>query len=82
METKIADSAKKSDKKVILFYGNSLTAGYGLDPSESFPSNIEDIIDSLDLEYEVVNAGLSGETTSGGLKRLDWVMKQKVDLFI
>ena len=81
-ETKVIDSSKKSNYKVILFYGNSLTAGYGLDPSESFPSNIEDIIDSLDLKYEVVNAGLSGETTSGGLKRLDWVMKQKVDLFI
>jgi acyl-CoA thioesterase-1 len=82
VETKVTDSTQSNDKKVILFYGNSLTAGYGLDPSESFPSNIEDIIDSLDLKYEVVNAGLSGETTSGGLKRLDWVMKQKVDLFI
>lgn len=82
VEIKEADLAQTSGKKVILFYGNSLTAGYGLDPSESFPSNIEDIIDSLDLSYEVVNAGLSGETTSGGLKRLDWVMQQKVDLFI
>jgi len=79
-DTKKAE--KVSNKKVILFYGNSLTAGFGLDPSESFPSNIEDIIDSLQLEYKVVNAGLSGETTSGGLKRLDWVMKQKVDIFI
>lgn len=72
----------KTDKKVILFYGNSLTAGYGLDQSESFPSLIEDKIDSLGLDYTVVNAGLSGETTSGGLKRIDWVMKQKVDIFI
>jgi len=72
----------KSDKKVILFYGDSLTAGYGLDESESFPSIVEDRIDSLGLPYTVVNAGLSGETTSGGLKRIDWVMKQKVDLFI
>ncbi len=71
----------KTDNKVILFYGNSLTAGYGLDENESFPSLIEDIIDSLDLKYSVVNAGLSGETTSGGLKRIDWVMKQKVDIF-
>lgn len=75
-------SSKKSDKKVILFYGNSLTAGYGLDPSESFPSNIETMIDSLNLPYQVVNAGLSGETTSGGLKRIDWVMNQQVDIFI
>lgn len=72
----------KDEKKVILFYGNSLTAGYGLDENESFPSRIEDRIDSLGLDYSVVNAGLSGETTSGGLKRIDWVMKQKVDVFI
>ena len=72
----------KSDNKVILFYGNSLTAGYGLDEEESFPSQIEDKIDSLRLKYDVVNAGLSGETTSGGLKRIDWVMKQNVDVFI
>lgn len=70
-----------TDKKVILFYGDSLTAGYGLDENESFPSIIEDRIDSLGLKYSVVNAGLSGETTSGGLKRIDWVMKQKVDVF-
>ncbi len=71
----------KDDKKVILFYGNSLTAGFGLDDNESFPSLIEDKIDSLNLPYTVINAGLSGETTSGGLKRIDWVMKQKVDIF-
>ena len=78
----VATEAPKSDQKVILFYGNSLTAGYGLDENESFPSLIEDRIDSLGLDYTVVNAGLSGETTSGGLKRIDWVMKQKVDIFI
>lgn len=80
-ETKV-EAVKTSDKKVILFYGNSLTAGFGLDENESFPSLIEDRIDSLELDYTVVNAGLSGETTSGGLKRIDWVMKQKVDVFI
>ncbi len=73
---------KETDKKVILFYGNSLTAGYGLDPTESFPAHIQRMVDSLNLNYEVINAGLSGETTSGGLKRIDWVMKQKVDVFI
>lgn len=82
-EVKSEVSAEKvvDNRKVILFYGNSLTAGYGLDENESFPSRIEDKIDSLDLPYTVVNAGLSGETTSGGLKRIDWVMKQKVDIF-
>jgi len=54
-----------SNKKTILFFGDSLTAGYGLDEEQSFPSLIEDKIDSLALDYKVVNAGLSGETTSG-----------------
>lgn len=79
---KTSETTTTADEKVILFYGNSLTAGYMLEENESFPSRISDIIDSLGLKYNVVNAGLSGETTSGGLKRIDWVMKQKVDIFI
>jgi len=79
-ETKKDDSAS-SQKKTILFYGDSLTAGYGLEEDQSFPSRIEDKIDSLEMKYEVVNAGLSGETTSGGLKRIDWVLRQPVDIF-
>lgn len=71
----------KSDKKVIVFYGDSLTAGFGLEEDESFPSHIEEKIDSLALNYKVVNAGLSGETSSGGLKRIDWVMRQPADIF-
>ena len=81
VKSEVAGEKVVDNRKVILFYGNSLTAGYGLDENESFPSRIEDKIDSLDLPYTVVNAGLSGETTSGGLKRIDWVMKQKVDIF-
>lgn len=68
--------------KTILFFGNSLTAGYGLDKSESFPSLIQDRIDSLGMDYRVVNAGLSGETSSGGASRIDWVLQQKVDVFV
>ena len=85
-QIKVKDVIKKEDKKkdtnkVLLFYGNSLTAGYGLEENESFPALIEDKIVTRDLKYTVVNAGLSGETTSGGLKRIDWVMKKKVDIF-
>lgn len=80
-ESKGESASTKSDKKVILFYGDSLTAGYGLEEDESFPSHIEDKIDSLALDYKVVNAGLSGETSSGGLQRIDWVMSQPVDIF-
>ncbi|MDF4202461.1 arylesterase [Maribacter sp. SA7] len=71
-----------TDDKVILFYGNSLTAAYGLDTKEGFPNRIQLRLDSLGLDYKVINSGLSGETTSGGLNRLDWVLNQSVDIFV
>ncbi|WP_373511616.1 arylesterase [Persicitalea sp.] len=66
----------------ILFFGNSLTAGYGVEPSEAFPALVQDKLDSLGLSYKVVNAGVSGETTSGGNSRIDWVLRQPVDVFV
>ena len=72
----------KENSKVILFFGDSLTAGYGLEQGEAFPEIIQKKIDSLGLDYKVVNAGLSGETTSGGKNRIDWVLKQNVDIFV
>ena len=66
----------------IVFFGNSLTAGYGLDEQYSFPSLIQRKLDSLGYDYEVVNAGLSGETTAGGRNRIDWVMEQPMDIFV
>lgn len=75
-------SAVKQSVKTILFFGNSLTAGYGLDPAESFPSLIRQKIDSLHLPYKVVNAGVSGETSSGGNGRIEWILRQPVDIFI
>ncbi|HET7115906.1 MAG TPA: arylesterase [Hanamia sp.] len=74
------DSSAK--KKTILFFGNSLTAGYGVDPSEAYPALIQDKIDSLHLNYKVINAGVSGETTSDGDSRIDWILKQPVDIFV
>lgn len=72
-----------ADKKVILFFGNSLTAAYGVKPEESFPGRIRQRLDSLGYNYQVVNAGVSGETTSGGLGRIDWVLsRQEVDIFV
>ncbi|WP_316931953.1 arylesterase [Rufibacter radiotolerans] len=68
--------------KTILFFGNSLTAGYGLDASESFPSLIQKKIDSLNLPYKAINAGLSGETSAGGKNRIDWLLRQKIDVFV
>ena len=72
----------KEKEKVILCFGNSLTEGYGLKPEESYPSLLQNRIDSLGLNYRVVNAGVSGETTAGGKSRLGWVLKKKVDIFV
>ena len=68
--------------KTILFFGNSLTAGYGLDPAVAFPALIQHKIDENGLKYEVVNGGLSGETSAGGLGRIDWMLKKPVDIFV
>lgn len=84
-ETVVGDDTevkKETGAKTILFFGNSLTAGYGLEIEESFPSLIQERLDSLNLNYEVINAGLSGETTAGGKNRLEWVLNQKVDVFV
>jgi len=76
------EQAKKETIKTILFFGNSLTAGYGLEPSQAFPALIQERIDSLELPYRVVNAGVSGETTAGGKSRIDWLLKKPVDVFV
>ena len=78
-----ATTETDSTSKTILFFGDSLTAGYGLeDPDDAFPGLIQDRIDSLGLGYEVINAGLSGETTAGGRNRLEWVLEPDVDIFV
>ena len=76
------DSVIVVKKKSIVFFGNSLTAGYGLSPSQAFPAIIQKKIDSLGLPYEVINAGVSGETSSGGKTRVDWILRQRVDIFV
>ncbi|MEH6762950.1 MAG: arylesterase [Aequorivita antarctica] len=72
-----------TSNKTILFYGDSITAGYGLDDTnDAFPGIIQSKIDSLDLNYEVVNSGLSGETSAGGKSRIDWILNQDIDIFV
>ena len=68
--------------KVILCFGDSITAGFGLNLEEAFPTVIQNKLDSLKLPYQVINAGLSGETTASGKNRVLWVLNQKVDIFI
>lgn len=68
--------------KVILFFGDSLTAGYGLSPEEAFPALAEKELIKNGKDVKVVNAGLSGETSAGGLSRIDWVLRQPIDVFV
>jgi len=76
------ETATVTKKKTIVFYGNSLTAGYGVSPSEAFPAIIQKKIDSLGFPYNVINAGVSGETSSGGKTRIDWILREPIDIFI
>nr|WP_255709964.1 arylesterase [Pontibacter harenae] len=75
-------NSQAGKQKTIVFFGNSLTAGYGLEPDQAFPALIQQRIDSLDLPYKVVNAGVSGETSAGGKSRIDWLLRQPIDVFV
>lgn len=75
-------STPEKDKPVILFFGNSITAGYGIDPENAFSSLIQERLDSLGYNYLVINAGLSGETTASGFSRVGWVLRTVPDIFV
>jgi acyl-CoA thioesterase-1 len=78
----LSAETQENRESVILVLGNSITAGYGIDPSLAFPALIQQKIDSLGWEYEVVNAGVSGETSAGGLRRIDWLLRRPIDVLI
>ncbi len=69
-------------QKTIIFFGDSLTAGYGLSTEQAFPFIVEQELLNRGLDYKVVNAGLSGETSAGGLNRIEWILNQPVDIFV
>lgn len=73
-----ADDPADSRPRLIAF-GDSLTAGYGIEVSEAWPARLQELLDEGGFAYRVVNAGVSGETTSGGLRRLPWVLDREPD---
>ena len=75
-------SATAPDPRIVLFLGDSITAGYGLDVSQAFPELIQKKIAAKGWNFKVINAGQSGDTSAGGLTRLDWLLKNKVDVLI
>ena len=72
----------QTQSKSILFFGDSLTAGYGLSPEEAFPALVEKLLTKEEKKVKVINAGLSGETSAGGLSRIDWILRQPIDVFV
>ncbi len=78
-----ANAAVASDSRpVVLFVGTSLTAGYGLDPDDACPALLPMKIDAAGLRYRVVNAGVSGETSAGARRRIEWLLRQPVSVMV
>jgi acyl-CoA thioesterase-1 len=78
----LAGGLPATERKNLLIIGDSLTAGFGLDPDEAYPALLQRKIDAAGRPWRVVNAGLSGDTTAGGLRRIDWLLRQRVDLIV
>jgi len=70
------------EPKTIIFYGDSLTAGYGIGTELAFPKLIESQLVKDGFDVEIINAGLSGETSAGGLTRIDWILNRSFDVFV
>jgi acyl-CoA thioesterase I len=72
----------RTDARTILFVGTSLTAGFGVGDDVAWPAVIQQKVDSAGLPFRVANAGISGETSAGGLRRIDWSLQQPVDVLV
>ncbi|WP_047546140.1 arylesterase [Psychroserpens sp. Hel_I_66] len=82
-ENKEQTETASTTTKTILCFGDSITAGYGLDDTDdAYPALLQEKIDALGLNYTVINSGLSGETTAGGKSRIDWILKQDIAIFL
>ena len=71
-----------AERPTVVFLGTSLTAGYGLEPEEAYPALLQEKIDSAGLNYRVVNAGVSGETSAGARRRMDWLLREPVGVLV
>jgi acyl-CoA thioesterase I len=78
----LVSSLCATELKSIVVLGDSIAAGYGLDPEEAFPALLQEKVEKQGLNYKVVNAGQSGDTTAGGLRRIGWLLRQPVDVLL
>jgi len=72
----------ENDTMRVVIFGDSIAAGYGLDQDEAFPALIQQKADEAGLPFEIINAGLSGETSAAGLRRIDWILRRPIDVFV
>jgi acyl-CoA thioesterase-1 len=75
------DSGAEKSRRILIL-GDSLAAGYGVDPSASWPALLQERISAGKLPFEIINAGVSGDTSAGGLRRLTWLLRQPVDILL
>jgi acyl-CoA thioesterase I len=75
-------AAPEDDRRRIVAFGDSLTAGLGVAAEEAYPAQLQRRLDSEGFRYRVINAGVSGDTTAGGLRRVDWVLKSRPEIVI
>jgi acyl-CoA thioesterase-1 len=77
-----SNAAARPEERVLVAFGDSLTAGLGVTPSEAYPAQLQEKLLLAGYRYRVVNAGVSGETTAGALRRVDWILKSKPEIVI
>jgi len=77
-----ASAAQDPQERVIVAFGDSLTAGLGVPANESYPARLEQKIKAAGYSYRVVNSGVSGETSAGGLRRVDWILRSRPEIVI
>ncbi len=77
-----APTVEPKQRPKIVAFGDSLTAGLGLTATETYPAKLQTMLDKAGFEYEVVNAGVSGDTSTGGLRRMDWVLDEHVQIVV
>jgi acyl-CoA thioesterase-1 len=77
-----AQTATPAPTKTVVFLGDSLTAGLGVPSSEAFSTLIAEKIRAAGLPFEVENAGLSGDTSAGGLRRIEWILQRRIDVLV
>ncbi len=72
----------RAERPKIVAFGDSLTAGFGVSPDESYPTQLQRKLNQAGYRYQVINAGVSGDTTAGGVRRIDWVLKSRPHIVI